>query len=348
MASLATQFLVFLFVCGAIPIGIFAQELESNQDCELYCDANFKTSAARSCGRGCRFFVITKFLSPTADLRALCKASCEDAYGINDPDFLTCDTGCGKQLSITGGQTPARPTAGPLLLPQDSDVPSATGEGLQLHMMRPVMQVQRVVASVMCNLRVLKKSVLTYFMRDDNTIMAVESSPEVCRAVESSPEVMLEISPMNEDECGGGGGEPSPAPRSEEDSANRDSSSSSWSLENLNPFSSRVYDASVEPALSEETVTRVSLHDTRYTYLLHLLLLLAAVSLSLLALSYCFAVARHQRRQAAKATNLAVAVQSEPLKLVRPEELTKLTLLEDDQAGPLPHKHDLALTHATV
>lgn len=44
-----------------------------------------------------------------------------------------------------------------------------------------------------------------------------------------------------------------------------------------------------------------------------------------------------------------MAVQKEPLKLVRPEDLTKLSLMDEEElALPLPNKHDLALTHANV
>ena len=43
-----------------------------------------------------------------------------------------------------------------------------------------------------------------------------------------------------------------------------------------------------------------------------------------------------------------LALQQEPLKLVRPEDLTKLSLMEEEEAGPLPNKQDLALTHAKV
>jgi len=46
--------------------------------------------------------------------------------------------------------------------------------------------------------------------------------------------------------------------------------------------------------------------------------------------------------------NLNLALQQEPLKLVRPEDLTKLSLMEEEEATPIPNKQDFILNHANV
>jgi len=105
------------------------------------------------------------------------------------------------------------------------------------------------------------------------------------------------------------------------------------------------------PDSRPRTATVIESHSyTDYSALFDFLLLLAMAAVSLLGLVYIFVMVRGRRAALAnqKAANLAVAVQHEPIKLIRPEDLTKLSLIDDDEAPPLPEKGDLGLPQSTV
>jgi len=137
-----------------------------------------------------------------------------------------------------------------------------------------------------------------------------------------------------------GGSEESSAPANEE----QELKSPEQLLESA--LSSR--DDSSLPSSSSHSISSYSSVD--YSGLLDFLLLLSMAAFSLLGLVYILVMIRGRRAALAnqKAANLAVAVQHEPIKLVRPEDLTKLSLIDDDEAPPLPEKGDLGLPRSTV
>ncbi|XP_018012540.1 uncharacterized protein LOC108669656 [Hyalella azteca] len=340
MASVILKILFVATISAALAFDEQPSSLENDKNCEFYCKETSTVLSANSCARGCRFYAISKFLQPTGDVRSLCKNSCEEAYDLDNDNFNSCDEGCGQEFLLSKKPSPNLVDPKPQASAESGEDVSAAegnveGEGLQLHLMTPILQVRRVVSQVIGSIHILKQSMLTYFLRDDKTVIAVESQPEM----------IIEMAPHGGEDVGQSAEDSSFNLKPLDDTSNE---ISSWNLDSLNPFQSRQVEDS--EAAAAEGVSRVSLQSSsHFAYLLHLLLLLAAIALSLLALSYCLAVARHQRRKEAKAANLATALQVEPLKLVRPEDLTKLCLLEDEcQAPPLPQKHDFALTHASV
>jgi len=171
------------------------------------------------------------------------------------------------------------------------------------------------MAQVVDGFHIVRTQVLTYFLGDNNKLIAVASSPEI----------FINVVP--------GEGGSNVHHESPEDLLTQQSEH-------------RREDMMANP--ETETVTRVSLDPRRYNYMMHLLLLLAGVTVAMLGLTYCLAVARTRQHKTLKAANLNLALQQEPLKLVRPEDLTKLSLMEEEEAPPLPNKQDFNLNHANV
>lgn len=369
MANFVKYFLFSCLFVVTLAVDDSKPKLADTKDCTNFCEFHFPSSDHFStCARGCRFYAISNMIGLSLQAaQTKCLESCSEAYmpGSSTSEELTpCELGCAHQWSLAqqANEMPMKddtavnrgaavdPAAGDdvevLRLVVDGSAPSANTvddkapvekeeSGMVLSFDRPVMQVRKVVAQVRGAFHILKTSVLTYFLQDDDTLLAVQSQPEVIVGVApqegfNSPEEVLQ--------------EAENKPQAREEGIMSDG----FGTIHVSGFGA---DGSGMPPQSSG-VEVVALSSRRSAYLLHLLLLLAVVSLALLGLSYCLAAARHQQRRTLKAANLATAVQKEPLKLVRPEDLTKLSLMEEEdtshQAPPLPLKQDLALTHAKV
>jgi len=86
----------------------------------------------------------------------------------------------------------------------------------------------------------------------------------------------------------------------------------------------------LEGGATGPTVQRLSRRRLELTALaINVTAVLATIAVFVFALSMLVRVQR-RRAQGLKQANLTVAIQQEPLKLVRPEDLTKLSLIEDD------------------
>jgi len=102
---------------------------------------------------------------------------------------------------------------------------------------------------------------------------------------------------------------------------------------------------SPDQLVEESSVVTVEKFD--YLGLIDLLVPLCLAAFFVIILAYLIVILKHRFNTNAakvKAANLAVALQHEPIKLVLPEDLTKLSLIDDDEAPPLPQKQPLPKT----
>ena len=58
-----------------------------------------------------------------------------------------------------------------------------------MHLVKPIMQIREVVSTIKGAFHIVRSSLLTYFMQDDNTVFSVESEPEI----------MIELMPTKHD-----------------------------------------------------------------------------------------------------------------------------------------------------
>ena len=65
------------------------------------------------------------------------------------------------------------------MLEQDED------EGPSIHLLSPVMTVRSIYSFVVGAIHVIRTSLVTYFISDDNSIVAVESEPEILLGIEA-------------------------------------------------------------------------------------------------------------------------------------------------------------------
>lgn len=319
---MAVRYFLHFLVLSIVTVSCFSlEQLDSTQKCQEQCNKSYAPHTSitngepESCQRGCRFYAIAKLLAEKkpegSSTVEMCNQSCGEAYnGNTDALLMPCFEGCKFQDMST--------------LPQ---VVTGTEDKedfmSRLQHATPIMQVRKVMAKVVGGFQILRTQVMTYFLQDDNTLLAVQSPAEI--VIDAVPGMESEGQKTVQE-----------------------------FLESENKAADDAVNQRDDPfflANSKDSVSKVSLESNRrYTYLMHLLILLAGVSMALLGLSYCLALARHQQKKTLKAANLNLALHQEPLKLVRPEDLTKLSLMdeEDMQAPPLPNKHDLNLTQANV
>ncbi|XP_063612527.1 uncharacterized protein LOC134786011 [Penaeus indicus] len=164
------------------------------------------------------------------------------------------------------------------------------------------MQMQAVYSSIVGAVHIVRTSLVTYFVSDDSSIVAVESEPEI----------MLEILPEGAD-----GDSP---------------------LQGLQAEPRQLM--SDEDSQDPSVVRCVSRHLGVPPYLL----VASALALVLFTLYVIFAVCTTASPPKTKTFKNGLSVQADPLplpiKLVRPEDLTKLSLMEEEeqQAPPLPTK----------
>ncbi|KAG7173212.1 transmembrane protein 59-like [Homarus americanus] len=174
-------------------------------------------------------------------------------------------------------------------------------EGPSIHLLSPLRQVHSVYSSFVGAVHIVRSSLVTYFMSDDSSIVVVESEPQVFMEVLSEAEVE---NPLQE----------------------------ALQQSRQMPMMEPVEDPSVVHCVSRR------LGVPPY------LLVASVLVLVLFTVYVIFAVCTTATPPKAKAYASGLSVQADPIhmpvKLVRPEDLTRLSLTEEEdlQAPPLPTK----------
>ncbi|XP_047477703.1 transmembrane protein 59-like isoform X2 [Penaeus chinensis] len=260
--------------------------------------ARFSSSNNDACERGCRFYTISEFVSDgpghgnavdgkdANPVKTTCYNSCVEAYNETSDSTVACKAGCDAQERTS----------------QDKTKEEEEEEKPTLHLLKPLMQMQAVYSSIVGAVHIVRTSLVTYFVSDDSSIVAVESEPEI----------MLEILPEGVD-----GDSPMQGLQAEPRQLMSD-----------------------EDSQDPSVVRCVSRHLGVPPYLL----VASALALVLFTLYVIFAVCTTASPPKTKTFKNGLSVQADPLplpiKLVRPEDLTKLSLMEEEeqQAPPLPTK----------
>ncbi|KAK7075133.1 hypothetical protein SK128_009531 [Halocaridina rubra] len=282
-----------------LAIFTFCQGLESFDDalsdadtCSKNCIDTYKDSELLDeCERGCRFHVIAEFVAGDENATVVldtCTGSCSESYNETSPSTEACRKGCGFQHGVM------------INLKKEE-----TEEGPSIHVLSPLMQVRAVYSRVIGAIRLIRISLITYFLRDDNSVVAVESEPEIIVGIDT--EAVEGDGPLLE----------------------ADQQPRQLSLENDSVDSG-------EPSV----VACVSNQLGVPPYIL----VASAVALVVFTLYVLVAFCSTSKPPKAKAYTSEQTMHIDPshlpVKLVRPEDLTKLSLTEEDdmQAPALPIK----------
>lgn len=258
----------------------------------LMCSKNCTDKYAASgpideCQRGCRFHVIEEFFI-SSDLNATqmnlaCYGSCVEAYSENSSRTDACKDGCDIQQKIVMEKK------------QADEEPS-------IHLLSPLMQVHAIYSSVVGAVHIIRSSLITYFIRDDNKIVAVESEPEIVLGIDTEAAADGE-NPLIQ------------AQESRQLTANEESD---------------------EPSVVKCVSQKIGVPPY--------ILVASVVALVVFSLYVIIALCSTNNTSKAKAfssgKNMDIDPMPLPVKLVRPEDLTRLSLTEEEdlQAPPLPTK----------
>lgn len=199
---------------------------------------------------------------------------------------------------------------------EEPKVVHADEEGGMFSNMVPIMQLRQVVTKTVDGIRMIQTRVVAFFRKDDR-IIEVHSPTQLIIGVEKQPEPRLPETGLI-------------------DSRARES----WELEEQER---RIDNGGLEMGPSVRPV-----RARQHAQLMHGMLLLSCTMVVLAVLCYSCLVYRGRRTALRhKQENLAVAVKSEPLKLVRPEDLTKLSLVDEEEHDK-QNWHEFALPGARV
>ncbi|KAK8723305.1 hypothetical protein OTU49_011639, partial [Cherax quadricarinatus] len=127
-----------------------------------------------ACGQGCRFYSISEFVmedhpdhgntidgSDANPIKNACYNACVESYNETAPNTAACKFGCNSQeLKVLAARN------------------KEVDEGPSIHLLSPIMQVHAVYSSFVGAVHIVRSSLVTYFMSDDNSVVAVESQPK--------------------------------------------------------------------------------------------------------------------------------------------------------------------------
>ncbi|XP_045121795.1 transmembrane protein 59-like isoform X1 [Portunus trituberculatus] len=317
MASTTWNFFALLSLfslSGAL--GGFQGLLGDPKGCEESCLVSYAPHTnpdggdeSQACSRGCRLYTITEFVAfgeklgqknaigPLRTPKESCFNACVDAYNETSGNTVACKFGCEAQETSR-------------LEKKQKEQEEEEESHQSIHLLSPLVQVRAVYSSLVGAVHIVRSSLVTYFTAEDNSIVAVESPPEILVEVLNADE---EVKADGGDGVDGAKLSP-PLPRflSSEGAEGVDSG---------------------EPSVVRCVSQRLGVPPP--------LLVASALVLVLFTIYVIFAVCS---AAPAKTRKEALSVQADPLplpiKLVRPEDLTRLSLMEEDdlQAPPLPTK----------
>lgn len=285
----------------------FSNILDDTKNCEEHCTQTYpphtypEGSDNDACMRGCRLYTVTNFV--TADepehtnsiedngltpAKVLCYRSCVEAYNETSSNTSACKVGCDGQETIS------------LKTKEKKKGEEDTG----IHMLKPIMQVREVVSKVFGMLRVVQSTLTTYFLRDDDKLIAMEGPVEI----------MVQVVPPSE---------------------------AQQELEMVSKLESKDNDAAASGNLvSGSGATSIECISRRVGVPPYLLFI-SLISFLLFLIYVFFVICSNGKRKAKQLkSSIPIPTHALPIKLVRPEDLTKLSLMdeEDGQAPALPHK----------
>lgn len=286
--------------------GAFNQLLENVQPCQESCIASYPphtypgSSDSNACERGCRFYTIGDFVADgvaeqkehgngiedtDSKVKKLCYGSCVEAYNETSSLTVACKFGCDAQDGVSN---------------KDKEKEE---EEQTMHLLSPIMQVRSVYTSMMGALRVVRTSIITYFISDDDQVIAMESDPQIIMEVAIPVDDAQETAPLQ-------------ARNLEREFV--DDSGSDPSV--VACFSQRL---GVPPSLLVASV-----------------MALACFSIYIICAVFSTAESSKQKGLSVRADPIVPMHMPVNVKCVRPEELTKLSLMDEDdqQAPPLPIK----------
>ncbi|KAK8378146.1 hypothetical protein O3P69_018839 [Scylla paramamosain] len=186
MASTGSQILallsLFSLCCAS---GGFQGLLGDPKGCEESCLKSYAPHTnpdggdkSQACSRGCRLYTITEFVARGGNLgeenaieplktpKESCFNACIDAYNETSGNTVACKFGCEAQEA-------SRQEA-------KKEEQEEEGEDSQsIHLLSPLVQVRAVYSSLVGAVHIVRSSLVTYFAAEDNSIVAVESPPEI-------------------------------------------------------------------------------------------------------------------------------------------------------------------------
>jgi len=296
------------FIVVSASSGAFDQILEDVKPCAESCITSYPphtypgSSDSNACERGCRFYTIGNYVSEglpekiedhgngieditVSKVKDLCYGSCVEAYNETSPLTVACKYGCEAQEQV-------------------SKMEIEKEEEPTMHLLSPIMQVRAVATSMMGALKVFRTSIITYFITDDDKIIAMESEPQIIM------EVVVPIDDVDAQET-------LPLQARNLDRDLNDESGSDPSV--VSCFSRRL---GVPPYLLVASVMAL---------ICFTIYIICAV---------CSTAESSKHKGLSVQADPIVKQQHMPVKCVRPEDLTRLSLMEEDdqQAPALPIK----------
>lgn len=302
--SLLKFCLICVNICLILTSSPFDDILDNSKKCEEECTQSFAPhtypngSDNEACMRGCRLYTVTNFVTSDepkhpngvdddglTPAKHLCYRSCIEAYNETSDSTSACRVGCDHQETIS-------------LKAKENEDEAGSG----IHLLKPIMQIREVVSKVFGMLRIVQTSLTTYFVRDDNKLVAMEGPVEISVQVvppvdvEETPDIMSKLESNSEGE--------------------------------------ELNDVVADSATSIECISR-RVGMPPY------LLLVSLITFVLFLIYVLFVICSSGNKKEKKAKlGMPIPTHALPIKLVRPEDLTKLSLMdeEENQAPPLPHK----------
>ncbi|XP_076035112.1 uncharacterized protein LOC143021463 [Oratosquilla oratoria] len=299
MALYGKVVFVFSVIVACVAIDLNEGHLKETKTCEESCkqsstDTPNEGSELTSCERGCRFYRIAQHIASSRK-----DESVEDVDSKTSPVMTICHDSCVSSYNETSSATQAC-KMGCTFQEADASITSKDTEQPSFHILVPLMQVRQISSRVTGIFHIIKSSIVTFFMSDNQEVVAIESDPEVL--IEIRPDQLEEETPRDAlARMGEKMAEEGPQVRS-----------------------------TIVQSFSEQ------LGIPPY------LLLISVLALLLFMLYVLFGMCTISPKK--KSLKNGLSIQSDhmpvPVKLVRTEDLTKLTLTEeeDPQAPPLPSK----------
>ncbi|XP_045599056.1 transmembrane protein 59 [Procambarus clarkii] len=168
----------------------FDKILSNVTSCEEVCTKSYSphtnpdSTDNVACSRGCRFYSINEFVlddqpdhgnavdgSDAHPIKTACYNACVESYNETSPNTAACRFGCDSQEKVSADTKKNKGDDGP-----------------SIHLLSPLMQVHAVYSSFVGAVHIVRSSLVTYFLSDDRSIVAVESEPKLMMEVISEEE----------------------------------------------------------------------------------------------------------------------------------------------------------------
>lgn len=280
--------------------------LRTLEGCEKSCVSMDSQVSSIPCERGCRLYGILNSFNSSSDPLSRCSQDCEEAYknGSSSTAVVQCKDGCSNYK-----------------LSEDNEKAEKEATELSWGGMQPMMQLREVVTRTVDGIRMIQTRVIAIFRKDDQ-IIEIRTPTQTfvdLRGVEGfQPE------------------EPKLPEIGLRDSRVRDEAAQHPTAQGM------------DSDMTGESGVRVVALGAKQQQLRGRIVMLVVLQCAIVLLLVYAGLVMYWRRAAHaakqnKQVNISTAVRQEPLKLVRPEDLTKLSLMDE-----LEGKEDFTLPSAKV